>query len=153
MYIGVGFNCLVFEFLVPLENFSLIWRGHRCRWRAVNFDRCSALLAIEQWGFFSVAHILWHGASGFYGHLRGHVTFTPNANRLAMELLLPDLGMSQLGFKHPTIRLRGKCSNPLRHRGGFNILWCLINILLPMFNKFSCKFYNFVMYIRKSCDV
>ena len=31
------FICLC-EFIVPLENFSLIWRGHHCRWRAANFD-------------------------------------------------------------------------------------------------------------------
>ena len=30
-------------------------------------------LLIEQWGFFSVLHILWHGASVYNGHLRGHV--------------------------------------------------------------------------------
>ena len=29
-------------FFVPLENFSLIWRRHHCRWRAENFDLCSA---------------------------------------------------------------------------------------------------------------
>ena len=48
---------------VSLENFSLVWRRHHCWWRAANFDLCSALLAIEQWGFFSVLHLLWHGAS------------------------------------------------------------------------------------------
>ena len=29
-----------------------------------------------------------------------------------------DLGLSRLGFEHPTFRLRGKRSNPLRHRRG-----------------------------------
>ena len=29
-----------------------------------------------------------------------------------------DLGLSQLGFEHPTFRLRGKRSNPLRHSRG-----------------------------------
>ena len=29
-----------------------------------------------------------------------------------------DLGLSQLGFEHPTFRLRGKLSNQLRHRRG-----------------------------------
>ena len=52
-----------FEFIVPLENFSLIWRRHHYRWRAANFDLCSELMAIEQWGFFSVPHLLWHGSS------------------------------------------------------------------------------------------
>ena len=35
------------EFIVPLENFSLIWSRHHCRGRAANFDLCSALMAIE----------------------------------------------------------------------------------------------------------
>ena len=35
-------------FIVSLENFSLIWRRQHCRWRAANFELCSALMAIEQ---------------------------------------------------------------------------------------------------------
>ena len=50
------FACL--EFIVPLENFSFIRRRHHCRWRTANFDLCSALMAIEQWGFFNVPHAL-----------------------------------------------------------------------------------------------
>ena len=38
-------------FFVSLENFSLIWRRHHCRWRAANVDLCSAPMAIKQWGF------------------------------------------------------------------------------------------------------
>ena len=30
----------------------------------------------EQWGFFSVPHILWHGASVYNGHLRGPIKLT-----------------------------------------------------------------------------
>ena len=41
------FVCL--GFIVPVENFSLIWRRHHYRWRAAKFDLCSALVAIEQW--------------------------------------------------------------------------------------------------------
>ena len=79
------------EFFIPLENFSLIWRRHHCRWRAANFDLCSALTctAIEQWGFFNVPHLLWHGPTLYNGHRRGHVTLTPVAERLAVELSLP----------------------------------------------------------------
>ena len=78
------FVCL--GFFVPLENFSLIWRRHHCRWRAANFDLCSALMAIEQWGFFSFPHLLWHGAFVHYGHHRGPMTLTPIADRLTVEL-------------------------------------------------------------------
>ena len=61
----VKFVCLYvyLQFIVPLENFSLIWRRHHCRWRAADFDLCSALIAIEQWGFFNVPH--WHGPTLF----------------------------------------------------------------------------------------
>ena len=77
------------RFIVPLENFSLIWRRHHYRWRAANFALCSALMAIEQRGFSSVPHLLWHGASLYNGHLWGPVTLTPIAERLAVELTLP----------------------------------------------------------------
>ena len=40
------FVCLL-EFIVPLENFSLIWRRHHCRWRAANFDFDSWPLSSE----------------------------------------------------------------------------------------------------------
>ena len=68
----------VINFIIPFESFSLIWRRHNYRWRAVNFYLCSALIAFEQWGFFSVPHLLWHEASLYNGHLRGPVTLIPN---------------------------------------------------------------------------
>ena len=74
-------------FFVPLENFSFKWRLYW--WRAANVDLCSALMALGQWGFFSVPHLLWHGASVYNGHLRGPVTLTPIAERLVVELCLP----------------------------------------------------------------
>ena len=73
-------------FFVPLENFSLIWRRHHCYWKAENFYLCSALMAIKQLGFFSVPHLLWHGASVYNSHLRRPVTLTPVAECLAVEL-------------------------------------------------------------------
>ena len=109
-----GFLCVFFfvclEFIVPFETFSLIWRRHHCRWRAANFDLlCSALMAIEQWGFFSVPHLLWHGASVYNCHLRGSVTHTPITERLAaVSTCFYDLGLSLLGFEHPTIRFWGE---------------------------------------------
>ena len=55
--ISILSNCyflFVLQFIVPLENFFLlIWRRHHCRWRAANFDLCSPLMVIEQWGFFT----------------------------------------------------------------------------------------------------
>ena len=72
---------------LPLENLSLIWRRHQ--WRAANIDLCSALMAIMQWGFFSMSHLLWHWTSVYNGHIRGSVTLTPIAERLPLELSLP----------------------------------------------------------------
>ena len=77
----VLFVCL--WILVPLKNFSLIWR-HLFLPRAANFNLCSALMAIEQWRFFSMPHLTWHGASMY----NGPVTFTPIAEPLAVELFL-----------------------------------------------------------------
>ena len=85
-HLSAWFVCL--GFIVQIENFSLIWRRHHYRWRAANFDLCSALMAIEQWGFLSVPHLLWHGAFIYIGHLRGPVTLTHVAERLAVELSL-----------------------------------------------------------------
>ena len=34
-----------------------------------NFDLCSALMAIEQRGFFGVPYLLWHGASVYTGQV------------------------------------------------------------------------------------
>ena len=45
-YSRCSFVCL--EFIVPLENFTFIWRRHICRWRAADFDLCSALIASDQ---------------------------------------------------------------------------------------------------------
>ena len=80
------FVCM--EFIIPLENFSLIWKPHHCRWRSANFDLCSALMAIEQWGFFNVPHLLWHGPTIYNGNFRGPVKLIPVAERLAVELLV-----------------------------------------------------------------
>ena len=98
------FVCL--GFIVPLENCSPIWRRHHCRWRAANFDLCSTLMAIEQWGFFSVQHLLVISEDPLHSHLLTR----------AVTTCLYDSGMSRLGCEHPTFRLRDQRSNPLHHR-------------------------------------
>ena len=70
--------------------FSLIWRRHHYRWRAAKIDLCSTFMSTEQWGFFSVPHLLWHRTSVYNGHLWGHLTHTfSSAKRLAVEPFLP----------------------------------------------------------------
>ena len=64
----------------------------------------TALMAIEQSGFFSVPHLLWHEASVFNCHLRGPVKLTPIAERLALELPLP-VGSVAAGIRTPNLPL------------------------------------------------
>ena len=48
--------------------------------KGCKINLCSALKAIEQWGTFSVPHLLWHGASAYNGHLQGPTfAFHPTA--------------------------------------------------------------------------
>ena len=83
-----------------------------------HFDLYPAHIAIEQWGFFSVPYLLWHGASVYNGRLRGPVTntFCRAFSSGAVTTCLYDLGLSWLGFEHPTFRLLGERSSPVRHR-------------------------------------
>ena len=70
-------------------------------------------MAIEQWGFLWVPHLLWFGASVHNDHFQGPVTLTTNAERLAVELSWPVFwGL----FEHLIFRFLGQRSNPLRHR-------------------------------------
>ena len=114
-----GFFCL--GFIVPLENFSLIWRRHYYRWRAAKLDLCSALMAIEQWEFFSVPHLLWH-LWWSSGRIRDTHTYCRVYSSGAVTTCFYVLGLSRLGFEHPTFRLRGQYSNPVRHRRG-RLIW------------------------------
>ena len=111
-------------------------------WRAANFDLCSALIAIEQWGYLSVPFLLWHGASICNGHLRGSVRLIPIAERLAVELLittcLNDLDLSRLRFEHPTFGF-GERSNPLRHRLGVFDTFVKQLCSLYMLKKHMCE--------------
>ena len=52
----------------PLTNLSLIRRCQytECQWRASNIDLCSALMAIERWGFFYVPTLTVTRTLGFY---------------------------------------------------------------------------------------
>ena len=80
------------EFIVPLENFSLIWRRHHYRWRAANFFLCSALMAIEQWGFYCMPHLLWHGASVYnvISEDPWHLHLLPNVYQWSFHFLFND---------------------------------------------------------------
>ena len=69
------------EFFNHLETSPLTVKG--CQfWRMISTYGHGTLRVL------CVPHLLWHGASVYYGHLRGPVTLTPNAERLAVELSL-----------------------------------------------------------------
>ena len=77
------YYCLCFR---ALENISLIWRRHHCHRRAAAiFYLCSALMAIEQWGFLSLPHLLWHGTSVFMVSSEGIGTVTTCFNNLDLS--------------------------------------------------------------------
>ena len=97
-------------FLVCLFGFFLSHSRifHSCGDVTINVDLCPAFMPIEQWGFFSVAHLLWHGA----GHpfimviSKGlwHSHLLPSVWQWSCHYLskcLYDVGLSRLGFKHP----------------------------------------------------
>ena len=54
------------------------------------FTYARHLWAIEKWGFFRVSHLLWNGASIYNDHILGHIPLTHVAERLAVELWLPN---------------------------------------------------------------
>ena len=72
----VCYVCLFRGFRPTWEFFTHL-KSHHCQWKAVNFDLYSALMVIEQWGFFRVP--MWHGASVYKGDQWGPVTLTPTS--------------------------------------------------------------------------
>lgn len=60
---------------VQIKNFSLN-RIFHYRWKATNFNLCSALRTIEQRVFFNVSHLLWYGATLYNGYLQNRDTHT-----------------------------------------------------------------------------
>ena len=67
------FVCLYGDYRPTREFFTHMWRRHPCRRRAANFELCSALMVIEQRGFFNVPHLLRLEPGVYNGHLRGPV--------------------------------------------------------------------------------
>ena len=124
---------LYLEFIVPLENFSLIWWRHHCRWRAANFDLCSALMAIEQWGFLNVPQLLWHGPTLY------NLTLTPVVERLAKKLSLPVLRLRSVATAYwtPISRMRDEhsTSSPSRR---LMTKFIIIRLKVDLIYSFHC---------------
>ena len=94
--------CLFGFFIVPLNNFSLIWRHHHCRWRTAIFDLCST-----SWTLSSEDSLACHtdfdtGHSFimviFEDPWHWHLHVLPSVQQWTVIPLL-----SRLGFKHPTV--------------------------------------------------
>ena len=87
---GIRFVCSLFVWGISPHSriFQSYW-DVTITGEGLHFDLCSASMAIDQWMFFSVPHLLWHGASVYNGHLRVPITITSIAERLAVELSLP----------------------------------------------------------------
>ena len=73
-----GVYCPTWEFFPHMETSPLLVR-------TANFDICSALMAIEQWGFFNVPQLLSYGLTFYNGHLL-RTRHTLVAEHLAVEL-------------------------------------------------------------------
>ena len=93
-----------FQFLKTMFIFCFCL-GFSSHWRIVHsyedvINTCEGMhifiydfssLAIEQWGFFSAPHLLWHVTYFYKGYPWGPVTLTPVAECLTVELSLPVL--------------------------------------------------------------
>ena len=112
----VVYNKYVWGLSSDSRIFSLIWRRHHYRWRAAKFDQYSALMAIKQLGFFSVPHLLWHGASVYNGIHRGSVTIPSIAERF--HFLCFRFRSVEAGIRTPMIRLWGQRSYTFRYHCG-----------------------------------
>ena len=90
--------------------------------RLQKFHLCSAVMAIEQWGFFNVSHLLWHGLTVYNGHLRGPLTLTPIAKHWAEKLVLPVLTTWSVttGDRTPNPACEANAL-PLIHCGGLKV--------------------------------
>ena len=113
------FENVYLKFFVPLENFSLIWRRHHCRWmRGLQILTCVRHLwpLSSAAGFFSVPYLPWHGASIYDDYLRVPITLTPNTSVWQWDCHCLVLRLrSVAAVEIPSFRLRGEHSNRLRH--------------------------------------
>ena len=82
---------------------------------------CSALMVFEQWCFFSVPHLMWHGTSVY----QGPVTLSPIAEHLAVKLSLHVFTTVAAGIRTLNLPIRGEHSHPLPRRRYQEVTsWC-----------------------------
>ena len=139
LFVCLEFFFVCLEFLRPIRECFTHMEAPPFPVKDFKFWPISAHMAIEQWGFFSVPQLLWHGASVYNDHFRELMTLTPVAEVLAVELSLPVLmtGLSRTGFKHPTFHMWGDCATAVGN---------LVNKLLLIF-PFTIFCFSFTMYL------
>ena len=89
----------------------------------------------SQWEFFNVPHLLWHKLIVYNGHIRGPVTLTPVAERLAVELSLGTC------FNDVTAAVKyEKFRVPVNQTRQFLFLFCgtSLNVLRQIILKLIC---------------
>ena len=80
---------MIDDFFVCLFGvFLLIWRRHHWGWRTVNFDLCSALMAIGQWRFL-LCHTYSETGHPFINVILGDPWDSNLLSSVQLELLLP----------------------------------------------------------------
>ena len=113
-----------------------------CRW----LFHCIFAMRLKMM-VFKRAHLLWNTTSVDNGHLRGPLTLTPVAERLAVELSLPFLatsGLSRLGFEHQTFLIR--CIYRLRkyHIGASTVYYFTRSIYLSIVPNLKGTFFYII---------
>ena len=119
----------------PTENFSLIWRRHHYMWKTANFDLhlCSALIVIEQWG--SLANQTYcdmgHSFIIVISDNPWHSLLLPSVWQWSCHYLFNDVGLSRLGFEHPTSRFRFRSYPRCHLRGAILYVTMLLTNVSP----------------------
>ena len=92
-----------------------IWRRHHYRWRAANFDLDDQhSWPLSSKGFLIARHTYCNMGHPFIMVIsedRWHSHLLRVFSSGAVTICFYNLGLSQLGFEHPTFRLRGQRSN------------------------------------------
>ena len=105
-----SFVCLfVWGFSTHSRDFTHM-ETHHYRWRAANSDICLALMAIEQWGFFSVSRLLWHGAfvTMVISEDPRHSHVLPSDSQWSCHNLFLRLRSLGAGIRTPNLPLAGR---------------------------------------------
>ena len=135
-----------FGFIVPLEIFPLTRWNQPYRWKAANFDLCSALgsecfVEYHTYMYRNTGH-QWHLIS-WHRDTRDTHTYCRALSSGAVTTCFYDLGLSGLRFEHPTFRLRGQRPYPLRRRRGniINLSTTTASVSFTYTILFWCELY------------